>query len=128
MQRKQNQVLNFKFLKWLTLVKRMLSYTLTYLRLILDIYLVPCLFYKFLCGIFASQKFYRLTCYSWEASLNYLNLLKYVPFYSQHMHELTIMLTFDQELARFTDINLNNVFVFHPLLHFKLIMKWLLNL
>ena len=34
-----------------------------------------------------------------------LNLLKYVPFYSHSMHALAIILIFDQQLARTSDIN-----------------------
>ena len=52
-----------------------------------------------------------------------LNLLKYVPFYSHCMHILAIMLRFDLELAKSTGINLKDVFVFHPVFHFRLVMK-----
>ena len=52
-----------------------------------------------------------------------LNLLTYVPFYSQYMDVLTIMLIFDQELARSTDITLTDIFIFHLLFCSRLVMK-----
>ena len=44
------------------------------------------------------------------------------------MHVLENMLTFHQELARSTDINLKDAFAFYPLFRFRLVMKWELNL
>ena len=80
--------------------------------------------FELLCGIFASQIFYELTCYLNGGSyLNYLTSLKHVHFHSHSMYILAIMLIFDQELTKSTDINLKDVFAFHPLFHFRLVMK-----
>ena len=71
-------------------------------------------FFEFLCCTFASQKFYKFTCCLGKTPLNCPKCTKYVPFYSHCMHVEAIMLIFDQELARSTDIKLKDVFVFHP--------------
>ena len=70
-------------------------------------------FFEFLCCIFASQKFYKFTCCFGKTSLNCPKCTKYVPFYPYYMHVEAIMLIFDQELARSTDIKFKDV-VFHP--------------
>ena len=71
-------------------------------------------FFELLCCIFASQKFYKFTCCLGKTSMNCPKCTKYVSFYSHCMHVEAIMLIFDQELARSTDIKLKYVFVFHP--------------
>ena len=87
--------------------------------------LPPCnVFIKFLCGIFASQKFYKLTCCSWVSSLNCHKLNKMSLFiHSVCMSwPLSWYLTKNEPRST-TIINLNNVFVFHHLLNFRLAMK-----
>ena len=117
---KQNQVPNFKLFE-------------AYFRQLLGALPVCNAFFQFSRGIFASQKFYDFTCcLGWVGGGGHfwiaINLLKYVPFYSHCMHVLENMLTFHQELARSTDINLKDAFAFYPLFRFRLVMKWELNL
>ena len=71
-------------------------------------------FFEFLCCIFACQNFYAFTSSLGKTSLDCPKYTKHVPFYSNCMHVEGIMLIFDQELARSTDIKLKDVFVFHP--------------
>ena len=65
-------------------------------------------FFKFLRCNFASQKFYKFTCFLGKTLLNYPKCTKYVPFYSHCMYVEAIMLIFDQELAGSTDIKLTS--------------------
>ena len=72
-------------------------------------------FWIFFVAVLFLKNFIKLyAVYGWHFWI-FLNSLKYIPFYSHCMHVLTIMLIFDQELGRSTDINLSYIFVFCPI-------------
>ena len=96
------------------------SYSLTlfeaYFRDLLGA-LSPCStsFWIFFVAVLLLKNFIKLYAVYWWHFWIFLNSLKYIPFYPHCMHVLTIMLIFDQELVRSTDINLNYIFIFYPM-------------